>query len=159
MHGDEGHFVVGAGLAKLFAQPGDLLSALGIVVGGLVVPGIEYGIEDDDTKFCIGAEGIGGIAAEFLVKAGRDSCRADSGPGRYGIGVILEERGGELAVIAIGGVVVAGYEEEGNVGFCCDVSEIGECFAGVSHGADDGVCDGVAGQVAEVDDEAGFFRG
>ena len=43
------------------------------------------------------------------------------------------------------------------MGFCCDVSEIGECFAGVSHGADDGVCDGVTGQVAEVDDEAGFF--
>ena len=123
-----------------------------------VVPGIEDGIEDDDTKFCIGAEGVGGIAAEFLVKCGRDGCCADGGPRRYGFGVILEERRGELAVVAIGGVVVAGYKEKGNVGSCRDVSEVGQCFAGISHGADDGVCDCVAGQVAEVDHEAGLFR-
>ena len=69
----------------------------------------------------------------------------------------MEERGGEFTVVAIGGVVVAWNVEEWDVGSCCDVSEIGECFAGVGHGADDGVCDCVAGQVAEVDDEAGFL--
>ena len=43
------------------------------------------------------------------------------------------------------------------MGSCCDVSEIGECFAGVGHGADDGVGGSVAGQIAEVDDEPWFL--
>ena len=39
-----------------------------------------------------------------------------------------------MAVVAIGGIVIAWNEEEGDVGVCCDVSEVGECFAGVGHG-------------------------
>ena len=74
VHGDEGLFVVGAGLAELLAEPGDLLPALGVVVLRMVVPCIQDGIEDDDAEFCFAAEGISGVAAERFVEGGRDRC-------------------------------------------------------------------------------------